>query len=164
MPRLTRSIVIWKRPDTPLDMHRSNTMVPTRRIDWLPMNWNGAGTRRLERVRDLELRIEHQRSALEESPAVTLEEFMNLADDLETVWNNPGTDAGLKKRIVRTLIHEVIADIDYEASEVVLTIHWKGGVHTELRVPRRKRGSASCTHPRYHRRRQSSDSRIRLTE
>ena len=111
--------------------------------DELERRWNTA----LERVRDLERRIEDQRSALVEAPAVTLEEFTNLADDLDIVWNDPETDAGLKKRIVRTLIHEVIADIDHEASEVVLIIHWKGGVHTELRVPRRKRGSATRTNP-----------------
>jgi hypothetical protein len=46
----------------------------------------------------------------------------------------------LKKRIVRTLMKEVVVDIDTARSEVVLTIHWQGGVHTELRVPRRRRG------------------------
>ena len=45
-----------------------------------------------------------------------------------------------KKRIVRTVIHEVIADIDSEAAEIVLIVHWIGGVHTEMRLPRRRRG------------------------
>ena len=27
--------------------------------------------------------------------------------------------------------------------ELILTIHWKGGVHTELRLPRRRRGQCS---------------------
>ena len=109
--------------------------------DELERRWNTA----LERVRDVEFRIECQRSTPAESPVVTLEEFKHLASDLENVWNDPATDARLKKRIVRSLIHEVIADIDHEASDVVLTIHWKGGVHTELRVPRRKRGTATRT-------------------
>jgi DNA invertase Pin-like site-specific DNA recombinase len=109
--------------------------------DELERRWNAA----LERVREVELRIERQRSIPAESPVVTLEEFKNLASDLKVVWDDPATDARLKKRIVRTLIHEVIADIDHEASEVVLIIHWKGGVHTELRVPRRKRGTATRT-------------------
>src|SRR4051812_32505786 len=46
----------------------------------------------------------------------------------------------LKKRIVRTLIEEVVADVDSDASEVILVIHWKGGLHTQVRVPRRRRG------------------------
>src|SRR5260370_30296662 len=35
-----------------------------------------------------------------------------LASNLKTVWDAPTTDARLKKRIVRTLVHEVVADID----------------------------------------------------
>jgi hypothetical protein len=75
--------------------------------------------------------------------------FAALADDLQTVWNAPTTDARLKKRIVRTLIHEVVADIDTEAAngsvEIVLVIHWVGGVHTNLRLPRRRRGQRNST-------------------
>jgi hypothetical protein len=41
---------------------------------------------------------------------------------------------------VRTLIKEVVADVDGEAGEIVLVIHWMGGVHTELRLARRRRG------------------------
>jgi hypothetical protein len=39
------------------------------------------------------------------------------------------------------------ADIGFDATdnEVVLVIHWKGGLHTEVRVPRRRRGQ-SGTH------------------
>jgi hypothetical protein len=46
----------------------------------------------------------------------------------------------LKKRIVRTLIREIVVDVDAQAGEVILVIHWKGGLHTELRLPRRRRG------------------------
>jgi hypothetical protein len=63
-----------------------------------------------------------------------------LAEQLDQVWNSPHTDASLKKRIVRTLIQEVVADIESSAGEIVLVIHWKGGLHTEVRVPRRRRG------------------------
>ena len=68
-----------------------------------------------------------------------------LAKDLQTVWSTPTTDARLKKRIVRTVIQEVVADIDDEASEIVLLIHWTGGVHTELRLPKRRRGQRNST-------------------
>ena len=53
---------------------------------------------------------------------------------------DPRTDASPKKRIVRTLIQEVVADVESSAGEIVLVIHWKGGLHTEVRVPRRRRG------------------------
>jgi hypothetical protein len=68
-----------------------------------------------------------------------------LASDLKTVWSAPTTDARLKKRIVRTIIQEVIADIDDAAAEIVLVVHWIGGVHSEMRLPRRRRGQRNST-------------------
>lgn len=41
------------------------------------------------------------------TPPMSLEA---LADDLQAVWAGPTTDARLKKRIVRAVIHEAIAD------------------------------------------------------
>jgi hypothetical protein len=105
----------------------------------LERRWNQA----LKRVQELELRIEQHTSQLHQLPAPTQGEFEDLAKDLQGLWNSPDTDVRLKKRIVRTLIREVVADIDAEASEVVLMIHWQGGLHTELRVPRRRRGQSN---------------------
>lgn len=68
-----------------------------------------------------------------------------LAEDLPAVWSAPTTDARLKKRIVRTVIQEVLADIDDEESEIVLLIHWIGSAHTELRLPKRRRGQRNST-------------------
>ena len=59
----------------------------------------------------------------------------------------PTADARLKKRIVRTVTLEVVAEIDDNASEIVLLIHWIGGVHTELRLPKRRRGQRNSTAP-----------------
>lgn len=71
--------------------------------------------------------------------------FAELAQDLKTVWSAPGIDARLKKRIVRTVIREVVADIDDATAEIVLLIHWMGGAHTELRLPRRRKGQRNST-------------------
>jgi hypothetical protein len=68
-----------------------------------------------------------------------------LAGDLKSVWSASTANARLKKRIVRTVIREVIADIDTEAAETVLVIHWMGGIHTELRLPQRRRGQRNST-------------------
>ena len=57
----------------------------------------------------------------------------------------PTTDARLKKRIVRTVIQEVVADIDAAAAEIILLVHWVGGVHSETRLPRRRRGQRTST-------------------
>ena len=68
-----------------------------------------------------------------------------LASNLKTVCDAPTTDARLKNRIVRTLVHEVVADIDDAASEIVLIVHWVGGAHSELRLPKRRRGQRNST-------------------
>ena len=105
--------------------------------DELERRWNDA----LMRVEELESRIEQHSHASGQIPPVQHDEFNNLAAALELIW--PQADARLKKRIVRTLIHEVVVDLDDATSEIVLVIHWKGGVHTEIRVPRRRRGQCA---------------------
>jgi hypothetical protein len=90
------------------------------------------------------VRILQHRDREGTSAAPTREEFADLAADLESLWNDSNTDARLKKRIIRTLIHDIVVDVDAQAGEVILVIHWKGGVHTELRLPRRRRGQNSA--------------------
>jgi hypothetical protein len=90
-------------------------------------------------VQQLEIRIEEAMRGRQGMP-VTREEFESLAGDLEAVWKHPETDARLKKRIVRTLIEEIVVDVDGQAGEIIAVVHWKGGVHTELRIPRQRRG------------------------
>ncbi len=107
----------------------------------LELRWNRA----LVRVADVERRLaEHDRTVPAKRPALN-GELATLAADLKTIWAAPSTDARLKKRIVRTVIEEVIADLDEDASEIVLTVHWSGGVHTELRLPKRRRGQRNST-------------------
>jgi DNA invertase Pin-like site-specific DNA recombinase len=108
--------------------------------DELERRWNQA----LQRVREVELRIEqhvHRHGNVTAAP--TREQFEDLATELEAVWSCPETDVRLKKRILRTLLHEIVVDVDADAGEIILTMHWKGGVHTELRLPRRRRGQRS---------------------
>jgi len=111
--------------------------------DELERRWNCALAQALE----LERRIEQLKQAEPEFEPAAGDQFAELADELEAVWAAPESNARLKKRIVRTLMKEVIVDLDAERSEVVLTIHWQGGAHTELRAPRRRRGSATRTQP-----------------
>jgi DNA invertase Pin-like site-specific DNA recombinase len=106
----------------------------------LEIRWNRA----LARVDEIETRIaEHDASVPPSSPLLATD-LSTLTEDLRAVWSAPTTDARLKKRIVRTIIHEVVADIDNDAAEIVLAIHWVGGVHTELRLPRPRRGQRNC--------------------
>lgn len=115
---------------------------PTNRLvaGELEARWNQA----LVRVADVESKIVAHEAA---SPTPTIDPtaLALLGANLKTVWSAPTTDARLKKRIVRTLIHEVVADIDDGASEIVIAVHWTGGVHSELRLPKRRRGQRNST-------------------
>mgnify|MGYP001424621555 CR=1 FL=1 len=64
-------------------------------------------------------------------------ELASLSADIRRIWNHPRASPALKKQIIRTLIREIVADVDND--EVILLIHWFGGQHTELREPRRLR-------------------------
>ena len=107
--------------------------------DELERRWNAG----LNRVEALEQQVEQHTATESIAPTPTLGDFEELAADLEAVWQNDRTDVRLKKRIVRSLIEEVIVDSDSDAGEIILVIHWKGGVHTELRLPRRRRGQSN---------------------
>ncbi len=107
----------------------------------LELRWNRA----LTRVGEIETRIAAHDRATAPRSDLSAASFATLADDLGTVWKAPTTDARLKKRIVRAVIKEVVADIDAEAGEVILFLHWMGGVHTQLRLPRRRRGQRNST-------------------
>jgi len=73
----------------------------------LEARWNQA----LARVAEVESRIGAHAAALP-TPAIDAAALALLGANLKTVWSAPTTDARLKKRIVRTLIHEVVADIE----------------------------------------------------
>jgi hypothetical protein len=101
----------------------------------LEARWNQA----LARVSEVEGKVAAHSETV---PAAVADptSLATLASDLKAVWAAPSTDARLKKRIVRAVIQEVVADLDPEAAEIVLVVHWTGGVHSEMRLPRRRRG------------------------
>ena len=77
----------------------------------LETRWNTA----LERVSQLEQKVgQAERESLGQASA-SLEEFKALAVELPAIWNNQDTDIGLKKRIARTLIEEIVVDSDHAA-------------------------------------------------
>ncbi len=107
--------------------------------DELERRWNTE----LEKVRTLEEKIAREECEQDSTRVPDPRQFEKLAGDLDLIWNDPQTDVRIKKRILRTLIEEVLVDVDREVGESSLVVHWKGGVHTELRVNVRRRGQNS---------------------
>jgi len=94
-----------------------------------PRRWNEA----LVKVASLE---EELQALVVEDP-VSVEErqaLLALGQDLAGVWDNPATSPAVKKRIARTLVKEIV--LFDEAGSIKAVVHWQGGEHTEVRVPR----------------------------
>jgi hypothetical protein len=67
-------------------------------------------------------------------------DLMKLGGDLDLVWNHPHCPVHLKKRILRTVIREIIVTEKDSPSTILMTVHWHGGVHTHLEATRRTQG------------------------
>lgn len=61
---------------------------------------------------------------------------MALGGRFAAVWHAPGCPIELKKRIVRTIVEEVIVRADHDGKNLAFTIHWKGGTHTRFEIPK----------------------------
>jgi hypothetical protein len=106
----------------------------------LEKSWEAA----LRRVEACQARLEAVRTP---DPATVPPDFAGLADDLEAAWNAPGVTMRARQRLLRALVTDIIADVDEAAREVVLTIHWRGGQHSQLRVRKPKSGEHGCRTP-----------------
>ena len=60
--------------------------------------------------------------------------IMQLGEDFSRVWHSERCPPELKKRIVRTVIEEIIVDLDDAAQTLSFVIRWKGGTHTKLEM------------------------------
>lgn len=103
----------------------------------LEKNWEIA----LRRVQDLEARQPREiASTVEVDPSA----FADMAENLSTAWNAPDVTMRARQQLLRTLIADIIVDVDDSVRDVVLTIHWRGGQHSELRVRKPKTGEHGC--------------------
>jgi DNA invertase Pin-like site-specific DNA recombinase len=102
----------------------------------LEARWNNA----LDRVAALERRIEELSAISAARPKIDRARLLQLAHDLPAAWNAPSSDTRTKQRLIHILVQEIVCNLDDATNEAVLLIHWTGGRHTEVRVPRVKTG------------------------
>ena len=102
----------------------------------LERRWNHA----LEQVADLESRVLALRTESEPLSQRAQERLLELGSDLRRLWQHPAAPVALKKRILRTVLEEIVVNNTDEPPQHVLHLHWKGGVHTDLRVVRNGTG------------------------
>jgi excisionase family DNA binding protein len=87
--------------------------------------------------------LEDERDALAAMPDASLSEqdrqrLLALGCDLERAWNSPGATPATRKRIIRTLINEIVVCVSDQTLDLV--VHWHGGDHTALKVKKNRTG------------------------
>ncbi len=109
--------------------------------DTLERRWNAA----LEHVAALERRLAALSAAAPPPAVPDRAVLLALAQDFSAVWADPASDPRIKKRVSRLLIQEIrVAPATERTLEVL--IHWAGGTHTRLHVPRNRTGEhRRCT-------------------
>ena len=101
----------------------NSTILWIRRTESLRPSWSVGGMQT------------RQRLSLSE---VERAQFLTLGTDLERAWNHRAATPETRKRILRTVIVEIVARVDDH--EIDLKIHWQGGDHTQLNVRKARSG------------------------
>lgn len=102
----------------------------------LESRWNAA----LQRAAELEQRLDettHQQIMLSEFDQQRL---LELGRDLPALWYHSSATAEMKKRVLRTVLEEIVIGDDEARKNHLLVLHWKGGVHTDLSIVRNRPG------------------------
>lgn len=106
----------------------------------LEKSWESA----LQRVQACQRRVDTVDQTLS---AVAMPDLSGLAQDLSAAWDAPGVTMRTRQQLLHTLVQEIIADLDEKTREIVLTIHWRGGQHSQVRLAKPKSGEHGCLTP-----------------
>ena len=108
-------------------------------VDVLEQRWNA----KLEALEKLHRDLDAQSDAVVSLSAADKKAILALGQDFATVWGDPVCPMALKKKITRTLINEIVVDLDDAAQEIRLIIHWHGGCHTTMTMPKPQSGAVA---------------------
>src|SRR5258706_6025938 len=68
-----------------------------------------------------------------------------MGENFAEVWQSNRCPATLQKMIFRTAIEEIIVRADAANKTLQFTIHWSGGVHTQLKMERPRSATETAT-------------------
>lgn len=105
----------------------------------LEKQWN----EKLVALEEVEKRIESEKAVTPDPTPEEISMVRSLCERLPEVWEHPQTDPIIKKRIIRLMIEEVIMRLDEAEPMLDMTIHWKGGIHTQVRFKKPTKGDPS---------------------
>jgi hypothetical protein len=102
----------------------------------LEKRWNTA----LLCVTELEQQLQAVGNEIIAVSAEQKESLLHVGQRLDQAWDHPQACPELKKRILRTVLHEIVINNTADDHAHLLVLHWQGGVHTERRVQRNRPG------------------------
>jgi DNA invertase Pin-like site-specific DNA recombinase len=107
----------------------------------LEARWNS----KLEEVEKLKASLDELDSEIQTPTAEERDAILMLGEQFEQVWYSERCPVELHKKILRTVVEEVIVDLDDETQMLSFVIHWKGGTHTRFEMPRPMGGAGQKT-------------------
>jgi DNA invertase Pin-like site-specific DNA recombinase len=101
----------------------------------LERRWNAS----LAVVAQREAELAAAAAEQEESAAADdRDQLLALGRDVSALWHDPAASVAIKKRILRTVLREVVVTIT--DGKLRFLLHWQGGDHTELETRKQRSG------------------------
>jgi DNA invertase Pin-like site-specific DNA recombinase len=120
-----------------------NEVDPRNRLvaEELEGRWN----EKLEQLERLQLSLSE--IAEEEKPVSDKERarILQMGDNFREVWESEHCSAETKKKIIRTVVEEVLVDLNDSGDMLHFIIHWKGGCHTDFEMEKPRSGVGQKT-------------------
>jgi len=107
----------------------------------LEHRWN----QKLEEIETTKQRVSHLDGKRHLLSAEDEQRIRLMGDNFAEIWHSDRCPPTLKKMIFRTVVEEIIVHTDAEKKILQFTIHWKGGVHTQLVMERPISATESAT-------------------
>jgi len=101
----------------------------------LERRWDAALTLLRERQSELDTLDSRKPEALSDAERLDL---LRMGADLAEAWHHPNATSVTRKRIIRTVVREIVVRI--EDDQIKMMVHWQGGDHTALAVKKNKAG------------------------
>ena len=118
-----------------------NRVDPANRLvaEVLEQRWNDT----LETLQRLKGELDAQRDTSASLSAAETDAILAFGHDFAAAWDDPACPMVLKKKIARTLIKEIVVDLNEAAQTLQMIIHWNGGCHTALTMPKPQSGAVA---------------------
>jgi len=71
--------------------------------------------------------------------------ILSMGENFTETWHNSSCSPTLRKMIFRTVMEEIIVRADSTKKMLLFTIHWKGGMHTQLEMNRPHSATETAT-------------------